>query len=208
MPTNPPAVIVTGTDTEIGKTVFAAGLTGQLRATYWKPVQSGLEGETDSEVVHRLTGCQTLPEALRFQLPASPNLAAAAEGRKIDDSLLHLPAVRPLVIEGVGGLMVPLNDHAMILDVFARWTCPVILCARTRLGTINHSLLSLAALAARGVPVLGVAFIGDPEPQVEDTIQRLGKVRRLGRLPILPELHPATFQGHFDAAFPPGTFDL
>jgi dethiobiotin synthetase len=201
-------VIVTGTDTDIGKTVFAAGLTGQLRATYWKPVQSGLEGETDSEVVRRLSGRPTLPETLRLRLPASPHLAAAAEGRRIDDRILQLPEKRPLVIEGAGGLMVPLNDSATMLDVFARWNCPVILCARTRLGTINHSLLSLMALASRGLTVLGVAFIGDPQPEVEATIQRMGKVRRLGCLPILPVLEPASFQGHFDAAFPPGTFDF
>jgi dethiobiotin synthetase len=203
----PDIVIVTGTDTGIGKTVFAAGLTGQLRASYWKPVQSGLDSETDSEVVHRLTGRPTLPEALRLKMPASPNLAAAAEGRWIDDSQLQLPPTRPLVIEGVGGLMVPLNDESLILDVFARWNCPVILCASTRLGTINHSLLSLMALSSRRLSVLGVAFIGEPQPQVEDTIRRIGKVRRLGRLPFLPSLNSTGFQADFDAAFPLGTFD-
>ncbi len=104
--------------------------------------------------------------------------------------------------------MVPLNDSATMLDVFARWNCPVILCARTRLGTINHSLLSLMALERWGLTVLGVAFIGDPQPEVEETIQRMGKVRRLGRLPMLPTFDPARFQGQFDTAFPPGTFDF
>ena len=200
--------IIAGIGTEIGKTVTSAILTAGLKADYWKPVQSGLEGETDSEVVRRLSGRPTLPETLRLRLPASPHLAAAAEGRRIDDRILQLPETRPLVIEGAGGLMVPLNDSATMLDVFERWNCPVILCARTRLGTINHSMLSLMALASRGLTVLGVAFIGDSQPEVEETIQRMGKVRRLGRLSILPVLETESFQRHFDAAFPPGTFDF
>lgn len=203
-----PAIIVTGTDTDIGKTVFAAGLTARLNATYWKPIQSGLEGETDRQTVARLTGRPTLPEAAVFRLPASPHIAAAAEGRRIDETGLILPALRPLVVEGAGGLMVPLNDDATMLDLFARWRAPVILCARTSLGTINHSLLSLMALAARGIPVLGVAFIGDPEPEVETTIARIGGARHLGRLPRLATLTPETLRTAFDAAFPAGVFDL
>ena len=104
--------------------------------------------------------------------------------------------------------MVPLNNDATMLDLFARWRAPVILCARTSLGTINHSLLSLMALAARGIPVLGVAFIGDPEPEVETTIARIGGVRHLGRLPRLATLTPETLRTAFDAAFPAGVFDL
>ena len=133
-----PAIIVTGTDTDIGKTVFAAGPTARLNATYWKPIQSGLEGETDRQTVARLTGRPTLPEAAVFRLPASPHIAAAAEGRRIDETGLILPALRPLVVEGAGGLMVPLNNDATMLDLFARWRAPVILCARTSLGTIRY----------------------------------------------------------------------
>jgi dethiobiotin synthetase len=199
--------IVTGTDTGIGKTVFAAGLTQRLGASYWKPVQSGLEDETDSETVARLSGCPVLPEGWRLKLPASPHLSAAAEGKVIDPTALTLPAERPLVVEGAGGLMVPLDDRETYLDVFARWGQPVILCARTALGTINHSLLSLAALRAAGVPVHGIAFIGPAAEPVEETICRMGQVRRLGRLPLLAELRPDSLRAAFDAGFPPDRFE-
>lgn len=201
-----PAFVVTGTDTGIGKTVFAAALTARLQATYWKPVQSGLEDETDSETVARLSGRPVLPEAHRLALPVSPHLSAAAEGVRIDDQVLSLPPERPLVIEGAGGLMVPLNDHATFLDVFARWQLPVILCARTSLGTINHSLLSIAVLRAVRVPLLGVAFIGPQAPEVEATICRMGGTRRLGRLPILQSLKSGSLRAAFDASFPPDRF--
>lgn len=198
--------VVTGTDTGIGKTVFAAGLSGLLQASYWKPVQSGLEEETDSQIVARLSGCPVLPEAYRLKLPASPHISANAEGVWIDPARLTLPAADPLVVEGAGGLMVPLNNDTLYLDVIASWRSPVILCARTALGTINHSLLSLAALRAAGASVHGIAFIGNPEPQVEDTITRLGKVRRLGRLPFLADLTPATLAKAFAQAFDAADF--
>lgn len=194
--------IVTGTDTGIGKTVFSAGLTQALRATYWKPVQAGLEEETDSEFVARISGQTVLPEAHRLNMPASPHLSAEAEGATIDTDALTLPDVTgPLVVEGAGGLMVPVNRQTLYIDVFARWQKPVILCARTQLGTINHTLLSLQALRAAGCDVYGVAFIGDPEPEVEQTIVDFGQTRRLGRLPMLPELTSAALQTAFARAF-------
>lgn len=201
------AYFVTGTDTGIGKTIFAAGLAGRLRAQYWKPIQSGLEGETDSLTVARLSGANAFPEAYRLALPASPNISAAAEGRWIDVSSLRLPKARPLVVEGVGGVMVPLNDKTLVLDLMAQWQLPVILCARTALGTINHSLLSLLALQARKLTVHGVVFIGPAEPKVEETIAHIGEVRHLGRLPFLPVLSSVTLQGAFDAAFPESAFN-
>lgn len=200
------AFVVTGTDTGIGKTVFAAALTARLNATYWKPVQSGLEEETDSQIVARLSARPVLPEVYRLALPASPHIAAATEGTTIDARTLTLPPERPLVIEGAGGLLVPLNDHATFLDVFARWQLPVILCARTALGTINHSLLSIAALRAAGIPLHGVAFIGSEAPEAEATICRMGNTRRLGRLPLLASLKPGSLRAAFDASFPPDRF--
>ncbi|ATG34990.1 dethiobiotin synthetase BioD [Phaeobacter piscinae] len=183
------ALIVTGTDTGIGKTIFSAGLVQALAATYWKPVQSGLEEETDSQIVARLSGRPVLPEGYLLQLPASPHLSAESEGVEIDPDTLDLPDVDGvLVAEGAGGLMVPLNRKALYLDLFARWGAPVILCARTQLGTINHTLLSLKALRGAGCPVVGVVFIGDPEPAVEETICQFGKAAHLGRLPVLGEL--------------------
>jgi len=204
-------IVVTGTDTDIGKTVFAAGLTGLLESLYWKPVQAGLDGETDTETVRRLSGLDGshfLAEAWRLKLPASPHLAAEREGVDIDSSALLIPAHdRPLVIEGAGGLMVPLNRRELYIDVFARWGAPVILCARTTLGTLNHTLLSLEALARRAIPVLGIALIGAPHADNERTLAALGGVPVLGRLPLLDPLTPASLRAAFGVAFPRELFD-
>ena len=197
--------IVTGTDTGIGKTVFSAALAGALGGYYWKPVQAGLDGETDSDVVRRLSGLppeRILPEAYRLKLPASPHIAAARGGIPIERAHLLLPTVaKPLVIEGAGGLLVPLSDDLLQIDQFASWGLPVILCARTELGTINHTLLSLEALAKRATRVHGVVFIGKPDDDVESTITSVGRARRLGRLPILEPLNAVRLAEAFRANF-------
>lgn len=199
--------IVTGTGTGIGKTVFAAGLAGALGATYYKPVQAGLEDETDSQTVARLSGAPVLPERYRLRLPASPHRAAAAEGLQIDPAELVLPQTAgPLVVEGAGGLMVPLTGETLYIDVFARWRTPLILCARTELGTINHSLLSLEAIRVRGIPLLGVAFLGAANADSEGIICRLGRVRRLGRLGPLAPLDADHLRAAFAAGFKIGDF--
>jgi dethiobiotin synthetase len=200
--------VVTGTDTGIGKTVFAAALTDALTACYWKPVQSGLDDETDSETVQRLACLppeRILPEAWRLKTPASPHLSAAIDQVTIDPDALVPPDVdAPLVIEGAGGLLVPLTRRDTFADVFARWQIPTVLCARTGLGTINHTLLSLEAMRQRRIPILGIAFIGDALSDTEQIIVELGRVRRLGRLPRLDPLTPATlrqaFHDNFDLA--------
>lgn len=201
----PPRIIVTGTDTDIGKTVFSAGLVGLIGADYWKPVQAGLDGETDSEAVVRLGnigGHRILPEAYRLRAPRSPHQAAALDGVSIDADALVAPSTpNPMVIEGAGGVLVPLNGSATFVDVFARWGYPVVLCARTALGTINHTLLSLEALRHRAVPVLGVGLIGDPEPETERTIAEMGRVRILGRLPRIEPLTATELRRSFAKAF-------
>ncbi|WP_234052932.1 MULTISPECIES: dethiobiotin synthase [unclassified Xanthobacter] len=200
-------LVVTGTDTGIGKTVFSSGLAGFLKARYWKPVQSGLEEETDSEAAARLgalPAADVLPEAYRLKTPASPHLAAAIDGVTIDPARLDPPAddpAKPLVIEGAGGLMVPLTDDLLFIDVFARWRLPVVLCARSGLGTLNHTLLSLEALRARAVPVLGVVLIGPPHGENARMIARLGAVRVLGTLVPLDPLTPASLAAAFAAGF-------
>ena len=197
--------VVTGTDTGIGKTVFSAALVQALDAHYWKPVQSGLEEETDSELVARLAGAEPvriLPEAWKLKTPASPLLAAQMDGVEIDPLALVPPQLeRPLVIEGAGGLLVPLTRRVTYADIFARWQLPTILCARTALGTINHTLLSLEAMRVRRIPVLGVVFIGDEVRDSQSIISELGKVRVLGRLPKLDRLDPETLRQAFSAHF-------
>ncbi|MCG6206582.1 dethiobiotin synthase [Rhodopseudomonas sp. HC1] len=198
-------IIVTGTDTGVGKTVFAASLAGALDADYWKPVQAGLDDGTDRDSVLRLSGLpdtRLLPEAYRLNTPASPHLAAELDGVTIDPEKLVLPRTeRPLVIEGAGGLLVPLTRTLLTIDVFARWQAPVVLCARTTLGTINHTLLSVEALRARDIPLLGIAFIGDENADSERVIVEFSRARRLGRLPHLPELTAAALRAAFAANF-------
>jgi dethiobiotin synthetase len=192
-------IIVSGTDTGIGKTVLAAGLAGALArrhgaARYWKPVQAGLEEETDSEAVARLApGVTILPEAYRLREPASPHLSARMEGVRIDPARLALPmGEAPLVVEGAGGALVPLGDGRLYADQFAAWGLPVVLVARTGLGTINHTLLTIEALRARGCVVAGLAFVGEAHAENEAFIPAYASVPRLGRLPILPQLDPQT----------------
>jgi dethiobiotin synthetase len=199
------AIIITGTDTGIGKTVFSAAMTRAIDGYYWKPVQSGLDEETDSQAVMRLgaiAAARVLPEAYRLRTPASPHLAARLDGITIDPARLTLPETdATLIIEGAGGLLVPLNERLLLADMFARWQLPVILCSRTTLGTINHTLLSLEALKSRGIPVMGVAFLGEENGETQRIVAELGRVPILGRLPRLPELTQGALSGAFEDGF-------
>jgi len=198
--------VVTGTDTGIGKTVFSAALTAVLDGNYWKPIQSGLNEETDSETVRRLSGLpaeRIHPEAWRLQTPVSPHLSAEIDGVTIDPEALRLPETeRPLVVEGAGGLLVPLTWRSTYIDVFARWGKPVILCARTGLGTINHTLLAVEALKQRRIPIVGIAFIGEKRSDTQAIIAEMSGVPVLGRLPLLDVLTPESLRhavrDHFD----------
>lgn len=196
--------VIAGTDTDIGKTVFAAALTQATGAYYWKPVQAGTEGGTDSERVRNLGVPidHILPEAYRLATPCSPHQAAAIDGVEIDRAHLTPPAQpADLVIEGAGGVLVPVTPQLLYADLFAEWQLPVILVASTGLGTINHSLLSIEALRYRGVPIHGIAFTGAENVETQSTIARIGDVDILGRLPHLPDLNAAALQRAFAANF-------
>jgi dethiobiotin synthetase len=197
------SIIVTGTDTGIGKTVFASALAAALGATYWKPIQSGLDGEeSDSDAARRLGVSRILPEAYRLTEPLSPHRAAELDRVEIDPARLTLPHVDGhLVVEGAGGLLVPITRSLLFADLFAQWRAPAVLVARTALGTINHSLLSVEAMRARSIPIVGIAFVGDANEDNEATICTLAGVRRLGRLPRLDPLDAATLDQAFAAHF-------
>ena len=198
-------IIVTGTDTDIGKSVVCAMLVQALSANYYKPVQAGLDGETDSEFVKRLSGMPDehfYPESYRLQTPASPHLSAKLDGVKIDVNHLEMPhSDRLLIVEGAGGLLVPLTDDVLLIEMFARWKAPIVLCASTRLGTINHSLLSIEALNRRNIEILGVVFVGDKMESSETAIVNFGQVKHLGRLPILDPLDSDSLANAFDLHF-------
>ena len=188
-------LVITGTDTNVGKTVVAAGLCGALKAAYWKPIQAGTEDGTDSAWVQSLGGVpkqRMLQEAYRFHLAASPHLAAEVEGETVELEKLAMPkSYWPLIVEGAGGVLVPIRRDPpwLYIDQFALWGAPVLLVARTGLGTINHTLLSIAALRLRKLSVAGVIFVGDGHPDNEKLIPELGHVRHLGRIPVLDPLN-------------------
>jgi len=197
--------VVAGTDTDVGKTIFAAALVGTLDGAYWKPIQAGRDPETDAVTARRLSGLdqdRILPEAYVFSTAASPHRAAERDGITIDPSHLAIPAHdRPLVIEPAGGLLVPLTRKLLQIDVIAEWGAPVVVCARTGLGTINHSLLSLDALRRRRIPIHGIAFIGDANDDSENTICAFSGARRLGRLPHLDPLDRHSLRAAFLKGF-------
>jgi dethiobiotin synthetase len=186
-------IVVTGTDTGVGKTVAAAALAWRLGAAYWKPVQAGLDEESDSAAVARLAGVAVLPEGYRLATPCSPHRAAELDGVGIDPDRLVPPPGR-VVIEGAGGALVPLTRDLLYADLMAHWRLPVVIVARTALGTINHSLLTIEALRARGVPVAGMLFSGDEVADSQATICAIGRVRSLGRLPWLEPLTGETLR--------------
>jgi dethiobiotin synthase len=186
---------VTGTDTDVGKTIACAWLALHLEAHYWKPIQSGLEGETDEAVVRRLTGMaddRFVPSAYALPEPLSPHESARRAGVRIDFDRMPLPKTTgPLIVEGAGGLLVPLNEDALIIDLIGRLGLPVILVTRTTLGTINHTLLSLEAIRARGLPLAGIVLNGPDMPHNRQALEQYGKARVLGHIPPLDPLDRA-----------------
>jgi len=181
-----PGVFVTGTDTGVGKTVASAVLVRAWGADYWKPVQTGLiEERGDTPTVAELAGLpqeRLHPPRHAFAPPLSPHAAAAGTPIALDD--FALPASpRPIVVEGAGGALVPLNGGDLTIDLIARLGLPAVLVAADRLGAINHALLTLEALARRSLPVLGVILTGGPFADNAEAIARHGRARILARLP-------------------------
>ena len=196
--------IIAGTDTDIGKTVFAAGLTQFLNAAYWKPVQSGLDN-VDTKTVQNLTALPDehfLPERYIFSDPLSPHLASEKDDVSLDISALNKPATdKRIIIELAGGLMVPYTRKNLQINHLKQWNAPVIVCARTGLGTLNHTLLSLEALWARKIPVHGIAFIGENNADNIRTISQFSGEKILGRLPHLNPLNAKTLKKAFAENF-------
>lgn len=199
---------VTGTDTNVGKTVLSALLVAALDAVYWKPVQTGANEGTDRESV-RLWAEATedrLPlERYRFYPPFSPHLASREGGIRITLDTFELPearAGRKWIVEGAGGVMVPLNEHDMMRDLMRQIGFPVLVAARTALGTINHTLLTLAALREARLPICGVVLIGPKNIDNRRAIEDYGNVRVIGHIPILEKINRAAlldvYEKHFD----------
>ena len=200
-PTPALQLVVCGTDTDVGKTVISALLVQGLGASYWKPVQSGLQegGDRDWIIQHlQLPKKRWIPEAYGFQAPVSPHWAAEQEHQSIDPQHLMLPEVKgPLVVETAGGLLVPLSRDWLQIDQLERWGLPIVLVARSGLGTLNHTLLSLEALRRRSLTVLGLILNGPPHPDNPRTLEQLGGVPVLAEIPPLAPLNAETLEAQW-----------
>lgn len=194
---NRPAYFVSGIGTEVGKTVTSAYLQLALDAEYWKPVQAGDLDFGDADRVRNWTGLPAEryhPERYRLRTPASPHYAARLDGIDIDLADFRLPdtAERPLLVEGAGGLLVPLNERHCMIDLVAHLRLPVILVSRHYLGSINHTLMSIEVLRARGLELAGLIFSGGDNAESERIITAHSGAAVLARLPELPRVNAAS----------------
>ena len=169
---------------------------------YWKPIQTGIERDDDTAEVQRLTGRgaeAVLDAGVRLPRPVSPHLAAAMSGTVIQldaliDAVHREPATDRWVVEGAGGLLVPVNETDLMIDLAARLGLPVVVVARTGLGTINHTLLTLEALGARSLVVAGVVMVGAPDNENRRAIEFYGRTTVIGEVPMLDPLEPDALQ--------------
>ena len=179
-------IFVAGIGTEVGKTLVAAILTEALHADYWKPVQAGNLGNSDTRTVRRLVSDPSIvchPETYRLSLPISPHAAAKRDHVEIDVQSLTLPATsNALVIEGAGGLLVPLNHEALVIDLIGHFGAQAVLVSKNYLGSINHTLLSVEALEKRNIALLGIIFNGKSNPDTEEFILGYTGCRLLGNV--------------------------
>lgn len=177
---------VTGISTGIGKTVVSAILVEALKADYWKPVQSGNLDFTDTDFIKEYTiHHQTLhTEEYLFSEPVSPHLAAKLENKDIDIQHIKLPIVNNyLIVEGAGGLLVPLSQKYLIKDLIIKLQLPVILVSMSYLGSINHTLLTIEALKQHNIPIAGIIFNQDHNIESENYILNYTGIKLLGKIP-------------------------
>lgn len=203
---------ITGTDTNVGKTVLSALLCAALQGRYWKPIQTGACEGTDRQHVKAWAGVNDallFPEAYIFNDPLSPHLAARRAGSEIELAQIGLPAANsgmPLIVEGAGGVMVPINSQQFMTDLMRHLALPAILVARSTLGTINHTLLSVQCLRNAGIELHGVVLIGPENADNKAAIEHYGKVRIVGQIPLLETINPKTLRDVFARHFVPEFF--
>ncbi|AMR32792.1 ATP-dependent dethiobiotin synthetase BioD [Mucilaginibacter sp. PAMC 26640] len=186
-------IFITGIGTGIGKTLIAAIIVEKLKADYWKPIQSGDLADSDSLKVRELVSNPVSffhPEAYRLTQPYSPHKSAKLDGITIEENKITLPDTdNTLIIEGAGGLMVPLNDHFLIIDLIAQLAAEVILVSQNYLGSINHTLLSIELLKHRGIAVKGIIFNGEENASSEEYILSYTGITCLGRIPAIVSIN-------------------
>ncbi len=186
-------LVVVGIGTDVGKTVVSSILVEKLKCAYWKPVQAGELDHSDSHKVLRLApSCKKIiPGIYRLNTSASPHYAADLDGISIHSTDFVLPNEEDLLIEGAGGLLVPLNHDGLVyVDVIQQWKLPVVLVSRHYLGSINHTLMSLEILKARAISVLAVVFVGDEHQSTEGIIKKIYPNLSYFRIPFTEEITP------------------
>ena len=186
-------LFVTGIGTNVGKTVISAILTQKLKSDYWKPIQAGDLNNTDSMKVSQWvdnTISTIHPEAYRLTQPMSPHAAAERDGININlNDIISAETTRNLIIEGAGGLMVPLNKNDLVVDMISHFQAETVLVSRHYLGSINHTILSIEALRSRNIPITGIIFNGDDNRDTESIIESVCAVPILGRIPDIDNLN-------------------
>ncbi|MFA6276703.1 MAG: dethiobiotin synthase [Pedobacter sp.] len=184
---------ITGIGTGIGKTIVSAILTEKLKADYWKPIQSGDLEQSDSLAIENLISnskTKIHPETYRLNNPLSPHLSARLDGIQIELNEFHLPKIEnSLIIEGAGGLLVPLNDYELILDLIKHLNVQVIVVSQNYLGSINHTLLTVNALNQHNIRIKGIIFNGEPNFETENYILKYAQVSCLGKIPLLKNVN-------------------
>lgn len=210
-------IFVTGTDTNVGKTVLCAALLHRFRAKaslrYWKPIQTGIEQDDDTATVRTLGGAsidEIYDEGIRLHRPVSPHLAARWANRQIRIADIkgfvndeNATKQTSWIVEGAGGLLVPLNGDELMVDLIAALAVPVVIAARSGLGTINHTLLTLEGLRQRSLPIAGVVMIGEPNQENRAAIEYYGKVPVLGEMPRFDRLDSASLAQWANRALDP-----
>ncbi len=185
-------IVVCGTDTDVGKTIISSLLVQGLNAIYWKPIQSGMEDGGDTHKLHEILTLpqkRYLPEKYKFKAAVSPHWAAEQENTVIDPQQIRLPNTKQhLIIEMAGGVMVPLNRNYLQIDLLKEWKLPIILVARSGLGTLNHTLLTLEALKTRSIPTLGIILNGELHKDNPKTLEQFSGIPIIAQLPKLASI--------------------
>ncbi|WP_353271354.1 dethiobiotin synthase [Wolbachia endosymbiont (group A) of Alloplasta piceator] len=181
-------IFITGTDTDVGKTTISSWLCLHTGYSYFKPIQTGSILGTDSHQISSLTNTNVCKENFVYKEPLSPHLAASLENGSIDINKIDLPKVHNLIIEGAGGVLVPINQTTLMVDLIKKLAIPTILVVRSTVGTINHTLLSLEVLRDRNIPILGVILNGLPNQDNLEAIEFYGRVQVLASVPRLQKV--------------------
>ena len=187
-------IFITGTDTDVGKTLISSWIALHTGFSYFKPIQTGTRDGSDSLEVHNRSDTEIYPESYAYKEPLSPHVAAQLENDRIDIEKIVLPPSPNLIIEGAGGVLVPINETYLMVDLIEKLGAPVILVARTTLGTINHTLLSLEALRSRNIAVLGVIMHGEQNTQNSHSIELYGRTSVLAEFPKLDSVSMNTLK--------------